>query len=135
LGKYLPKFRGTVLQQPTRTGCYEFVTVSGFKTAFPKHGKAMQWEVGVIKLTANRASALANKPQLRGKQTTLPDPLWDEGHYRIGFRRPSQDGRCRHFRPASEEPITQTAWSASRAKQKFCEATTIDWGSNPGNQS
>jgi hypothetical protein len=21
----------------------------------------------------------------------LPDPLWDEGHYRIGFRRPSQD--------------------------------------------
>jgi len=38
------------------------------------------------------ASVLANKPQLREKQAKLPDPLWDKGHYRIGFRRPSQDG-------------------------------------------
>ena len=37
------------------------------KTDLPRHGKAMQWEVGVIKLTAKPASVLANKPQLREK--------------------------------------------------------------------
>jgi len=40
-------------------------------TAFPKHGKAMQWEVGVNKLTANRTSVLASKPQLREKTGNL----------------------------------------------------------------
>jgi hypothetical protein len=34
---------------------------------FPGHGKAMYWEVGVIKLTAKPASVLANKPHLREK--------------------------------------------------------------------
>jgi len=50
------------------------------KTDLPRHGKAMPWEVGVIKLTAKPASVLANKPQQRKKQAKLPDPLWDEGH-------------------------------------------------------
>jgi hypothetical protein len=27
----------------------------------------------------------------------VPDPLWDEGHYRIGFRRPSQDMENQDF--------------------------------------
>ena len=35
------------------------------KTDFPRHGKAMQWEVGVIKLTANRRQFSPMKPQLR----------------------------------------------------------------------
>ena len=26
-----------------------------------------------------------------------PDPLWDKGHYRIGFRRPSQDMENQDF--------------------------------------
>ena len=39
----------------------------GFKADLAKHGKAIQWEVGVIKLTAKPASVLANKPQLRGE--------------------------------------------------------------------
>jgi hypothetical protein len=56
-------------------GCNEFVTAFwNSKTDFPRHGKAMQWEVGVIKLTAKPASVLANKPQLREKQAKLPDP-------------------------------------------------------------
>jgi hypothetical protein len=46
----------------------------GFKTDFPRHGKAMQWEVGVIKLTANRRQFSPMKPQLREKQAKLPDP-------------------------------------------------------------
>jgi hypothetical protein len=33
------------------------------KTNLPRHGTAMRWEVGVIKLTAKPASVLANKPQ------------------------------------------------------------------------
>jgi hypothetical protein len=49
--------------------------------------KPMRWEVGVIKLTAKPASVLANKPQLREYNRQLPDPLWDKGHYRTGFRR------------------------------------------------
>jgi len=33
--------------------CFHY-NFQGFKTDLPKHGKAIQWEVGVIKLTANR---------------------------------------------------------------------------------
>jgi hypothetical protein len=51
----------------------------------------MFWEVGVIKLTANRRQFSPISLNRGGKQAKLPDPLWDEGHYRIGFRRPSQD--------------------------------------------
>jgi hypothetical protein len=51
----------------------------------------MFWEVGVIKLTANRRQFSPISLKRGGKQAKLPDPLWDEGHYRIGFRRPSQD--------------------------------------------
>jgi len=40
---------------------------SGIQSRLSKHGKAIQWEVGVIKLTAKPASVLANKPQLEGK--------------------------------------------------------------------
>jgi hypothetical protein len=57
----------------------------------------MCWEVGVIKLTAKPASVLANKPHLREKTGNVPDPLWDKGHYRIGFRRPSQDMENQDF--------------------------------------
>ena len=46
--------------------CFHY-NFQGFKTALSKHGKAIQWEVGVIKLTAKPASVLANKPQLEGK--------------------------------------------------------------------
>jgi len=35
------------------------------------------------------ASVLANEPQLRDITGNIA--LWDKGHYRIGFRRPSQD--------------------------------------------
>ena len=51
----------------------------------------MFWEVGVIKLTANRRQFSPISLKRGRKQAKLPDPLWDEGHYRIGFRRPSQD--------------------------------------------
>jgi hypothetical protein len=34
------------------------------KTDFPRHGKAMRWEVGVIKLTAKPASVLANETSI-----------------------------------------------------------------------
>jgi len=47
-------------------------------------------EVGVIKLTANRRQFSPISLKRGRKQAKLPDPLWDEGHYRIGFRRPSQ---------------------------------------------
>jgi len=50
----------------------------------------MFWEVGVIKLTANRRQFSPISLKRGNKQAKLPDPLWDEGHYRIGFRRPSQ---------------------------------------------
>ena len=50
----------------------------------------MFWEVGVIKLTANRRQFSPISLKRGRKQAKLPDPLWDEGHYRIGFRRPSQ---------------------------------------------
>jgi hypothetical protein len=53
------------------------MTHFGFKTDLPLHGKAMEWEVGVIKLTANRRQFSPMKPQLRKKQAKLPDPLWD----------------------------------------------------------
>jgi len=60
LPPFLPKFR--------LPGCDEiFTTILDSKTDFPRHGKAMRWEVGVIKLTAKPASVLANKPQLREK--------------------------------------------------------------------
>ena len=61
------------------------------KTDFPRHGVAMFWEVGVIKLTADRRQFSPISLNRGRKQAKLPDPLWDEGHYRIGFRRPSQD--------------------------------------------
>jgi len=67
----------------------------------------MFWEVGVIKLTANRRQFSPISLKRGNKQAKLPDPLWDEGHYRIGFRRPSQDMRNRLFRPASRKPIAQ----------------------------
>jgi hypothetical protein len=70
---------------------------SGLNTAFPKHGTAMFWEVGVIKLTANRRQFSPISLNRGRKQAKLPDPLWDEGHYRIGFRRPSQVGRIQTF--------------------------------------
>jgi hypothetical protein len=50
----------------------------------------MFWEVGVIKLTANRRQFSPISLKRGRKQAKLPDPLWDKGHYRIGFRRPSQ---------------------------------------------
>jgi len=50
----------------------------------------MFWEVGVFKLTANRRQFSPISLKRGNKQAKLPDPLWDEGHYRIGFRRPSQ---------------------------------------------
>jgi hypothetical protein len=56
----LPHFRSP--------GCDEIITTFwDSKTDLPRHGKAMRWEVGVIKLTAKPASVLANKPQLREK--------------------------------------------------------------------
>jgi hypothetical protein len=48
-------------------------------------------KLGVIKLTASRRQFSPISLKRGGKQAKLPDPLWDEGHYRIGFRRPSQD--------------------------------------------
>src|SRR5208282_6570710 len=74
------KFLPLSLPEFISLGCNEFVTAFGnSKTDFPRHGKAMQWEVGVIKLTANRRQFSPMKPQLREKQAKLPDPLWDEG--------------------------------------------------------
>ena len=63
----------------------------GFKNRFPKawHGHVLG--SGVIKLTANRRQFSPISLKRGRKQAKLPDPLWDEGHYRIGFRRPSQD--------------------------------------------
>jgi hypothetical protein len=56
------------LSQTAHTGCYEFITVSEIqKTAFPKAWHSHARGSGVIKLTANRASVLANKPQVREK--------------------------------------------------------------------
>jgi hypothetical protein len=43
------------------------------------------------------------------------------GHYRTGFRRPSQGRRHRLLRPASSEPIAQSKQNASMAKQKIHE--------------
>jgi hypothetical protein len=62
------RFHGAFLHQFAHTGCNEFITTfRDSKTDFPRHGKAMRREVGVIKLTAKPASVLANKPQLREK--------------------------------------------------------------------
>ena len=57
----------------------------------------MFWEVGVIKLTANRRQFSPISLKRGRKQAKLPDPLWDKGHYRIGFRRPSQVERIKTF--------------------------------------
>ena len=55
------------------------------------------------------------------------------GHYRTGFRRPSQDRRRRRFRPASIKAIAQPKQNASPAKRKNPQAgEVIGWGSYPG---
>jgi len=82
-------------------------------TAFPKHGTAMQWEVGVIKLTATGRQFSPISLNRGRKQAMSPDPLWDEGHYRIGFCRPSQDIENQDFCPASKKPIAQPNQNAS----------------------
>jgi hypothetical protein len=47
------KFFSAILPQFAYTGCNEIVTTFMIeKSAFPRHGTAMFWEVGVIKLTA-----------------------------------------------------------------------------------
>jgi len=85
-------FHGAILPQSACAGCNEIVTTFMIEKAdFPRHGTAMFWEVVVIKLTANRRQFSPISLKRGGKQAKLPDPLWDEGHYRIGFRRPSQD--------------------------------------------
>jgi hypothetical protein len=62
------QFHGAFLHQSTHASCNDFITTFwDSKTDLPKHGRAMRWEVGVIKLTAKPASVLANKPQLREK--------------------------------------------------------------------
>jgi hypothetical protein len=59
---------GAFLPQVAGLRCHVFITIfRDSKTDFPRHGKAMRWEVGVIKLTAKPASVLANKPQLKEK--------------------------------------------------------------------
>jgi hypothetical protein len=101
-------FHGAILPQSVRAMCNEIVTTFMIEKptsqgmARPCFGK---W--GVIKLTANRGQFSPISLKRGRKQAKLPDPLWDEGHYRIGFRRPSQDWRIRHFRPASRKPIAQ----------------------------
>lgn len=52
------------------------------------------------------------------------------GHYRTGFRRPSQDRR--HRLPASRKAIAQPKRNASPAKQKNAGRKVIGWGSYPG---
>jgi hypothetical protein len=70
----------------------------GLKTAFPWHGKAMPWEVGVIKLTANRRQFSPRKPQLREKQTKLPDPMMGiKGIIASALADTSQAGRIQTF--------------------------------------
>jgi hypothetical protein len=66
----------------------------------------------------------------------LPDPLWDEGHYRTGFRRPSQDINNlenQGFCPASIRPLAQPEENARPTRRQNARGKkTIDWGSNPG---
>jgi hypothetical protein len=81
-----------ILPQFAHTGCNEIVTTFMIEKptsqgmARPCFGK-----LGVIKLTANRRQFSPISLKRGRKQAKLPDPLWDEGHYRIGFCRPSQD--------------------------------------------
>ncbi|HEY3931649.1 MAG TPA: hypothetical protein VGM58_04700 [Verrucomicrobiae bacterium] len=80
---FLPKFHSL--------GCDEIITT--FLIEKPA-SQGMAWPCfwkGVIKLTANRRQFSPISLKRGNKQAKLPDPLWDEGHYRIGFRRPSQD--------------------------------------------
>jgi hypothetical protein len=101
-------FHGAILPQFACAGCNEIVTTFMIEKptsqgmARPCFGK---W--GVIKLTANRRQFSPISLNRGRKQAKLPDPLWDKGHYRIGFRRPSQDKRIRRFRPASRKPVAQ----------------------------
>ena len=49
------QFQGTFLSQLAHASCDDFITVfMNSKNDSPRHGKAMQWEAGVIKPTANR---------------------------------------------------------------------------------
>jgi len=80
---------------------------------------------GGIKLTAKPASVLANEPQQRKKQAKLPDPLWDEGHYRIGFRRPSQDIESRLSSCLKKTNSTASTKCKPGRMNKFDERMTI----------
>ena len=81
-----------ILPQSACDGCNEIITTFMIeKPASQDMARQCFWEVGVIKLTVNRRQFSPISLKRGRKQAKLPDPLWDEGHYRIGFRRPSQD--------------------------------------------
>ena len=60
------------------------------KPTSPRHGKAMCWEVGVIKLTAKPASVLANQNPFEGINEVILLTHYRIRGISIGFRRSSQ---------------------------------------------
>jgi hypothetical protein len=83
---------------------------------------------GFIKLTANRRQLSPISLKRGRKQAKLPDPLWDEGHYRIGFRRPSQDWRIRRFRPASKnQSHSRIKMQVRQNKNRRSAVVLRDW--------
>jgi hypothetical protein len=80
----------------------------------------MFWEVGVIKLTANRRQFSPISLKRGRKQAKLPDPLWDEGHYRIGFRRTSQD-----IKNSENQALTSCLKKTNRTAELKCKSAKI----------
>lgn len=105
------RFHGTVLPQFAHAGCYEFITTCrDFKNRLPRAWQSHAEGSGGHQTDSKPAPVLAiGVNSIRGRL----------GHYRTGFRRPSQDRRHRHFRPASGKPIAQPGRNASPAKRKI----------------
>ena len=91
----------------------------------------MFWEVGVIKLTANRRQFSPISLKRGRKQAKLPDPLWDKGHYRIGFRRPSQVEESRLSSCLKKTISTAETKCKPGRMNKFGERITTFCPSNP----
>ena len=106
------------------TLCDGLHDISGLKNRLPKAWQSHAKGSGGHQTCHYRRQVLAIEANsIRGRL----------GHYRTGFRRPSQDRRHRRLRPASRKPIAQPKRNASPAKRKNPQAgKVIGWGSCPG---
>jgi hypothetical protein len=109
LSSFLPEF-----QHP---GCYEIITTFlELKNRLPKAWQGHASGSGGHQTCHYRRQVLAiGANSIRGRL----------GHYRTGFRRPSQDRRHRLLRPASSKPIAQCRQNARLAMRRISQSAPI----------